>query len=129
VSGLEIELPAGRAAPAMARRAVDGLADRLSDQERSTLHLLVSELVTNAVLHAGVTGEGGSVLLHVDVGGRGIRVEVRDQGRGFTKKRPAPRAPGRGGYGLFLVEQMATRWGVHGAPGARVWFELDRAAS
>jgi anti-sigma regulatory factor (Ser/Thr protein kinase) len=129
VSALEVELPAGRGAPAMARRAVDGLADRLSEQERSTLHLLVSELVTNAVLHAGVADRDSRVLLHVTVAGGAIRVEVRDKGRGFTKQVPQPREEGHGGYGLFLVDKMAARWGVHGERGARVWFELDRAAS
>jgi anti-sigma regulatory factor (Ser/Thr protein kinase) len=116
-------------APAMARRALDDLAHGLTTEERATLDLLVSELVTNAVLHAGVAEGEAGMTLHVLLDSEGIRVEVRDRGRGFEKSAPVPRPSGRGGYGLLLVERMAARWGVAGPNGAKVWFEIDRAAS
>ena len=62
-----------------------------------------------------------------------IRVEVRDGGGGFDPGTPRPRsgeeAAGYGGYGLFLVERMASRWGVERDDGTLVWFELDLAPS
>lgn len=85
--------------------------------------LLVSELVTNAVTHAG-----SSVDLVVGHEGRHatLRVEVHDS---------SLRAPRMGGFdldtvsgrGLALVEAMSDRWGVErDGDGKRVWFELER---
>lgn len=127
MSRLEIELSRGRGAPGQARRALRRLDGRLSAGERSTLTLLVSELVTNAVLHAD--GAGGVVRLRVEVSDDAVHVAVADAGSGFVKRPPVPREGGRGGYGLFLVEQMASRWGVERGGGAEVWFELDRVAA
>ncbi len=43
---------------------------------------------------------------------------------------PRPRDPGstRDGYGLYLLEKVATRWGVDSAGDTKVWFELPRSA-
>jgi hypothetical protein len=59
--------------------------------------------------------------------GSTVRVEVSDPGRGFEPD--PPRAdPERGqGFGLFLVDQLADRWGVMNRPSSRVWFEIDRS--
>jgi anti-sigma regulatory factor (Ser/Thr protein kinase) len=94
-------------------------ADTLDD-----IRLLVSELVTNSVRHSG-TASGASVRLTVASRGRSVRVEVIDAGRGFD---PKPRTKPRdeaGGWGLHLVERIASRWGVTKSRGARVWFEID----
>jgi anti-sigma regulatory factor (Ser/Thr protein kinase) len=118
---LELELPGDTAAPALARRALDERLDHGFDDEQSgTLLLLVSELVTNAILHAGAP-----VLLRVEAGPARLRVEVHDRGPGFERHTPKPRGS-RGGYGLFLVEHMSSRWGVHRNASTYVWFELDR---
>jgi hypothetical protein len=52
-----------------------------------------------------------------------IRVEVTDEGSGFT---PQPRDPTQSdrGYGLYLLEQQATNWGVEQQTGNTFWFEL-----
>jgi anti-sigma regulatory factor (Ser/Thr protein kinase) len=50
-----------------------------------------------------------------------VRVEVRDPGTGGEIARRTP----DGGYGLQLVEQLATRWGVNRTGGTHVWFEVD----
>ncbi|MCW3020146.1 MAG: hypothetical protein JWN10_2454, partial [Solirubrobacterales bacterium] len=92
--------------------------------ELGTLTLLVSELVSNAVLHSDAPPASGIVLRAHLLEADAIRVEVIDRGTGFTA---TPRDDGRppgGGYGLFLVEQQATRWGVDCEGGTRVWFEL-----
>jgi anti-sigma regulatory factor (Ser/Thr protein kinase) len=121
---LELELPGDNAAPAMARRAVDERVDHGCDEEQTgALMLLVTELVTNAVLHAGAPGS--PVLLRVLLGPTILRVEVHDRGPGFEQRTPEPRGSG-GGYGLFLVERMSSRWGVHRNETTYVWFELDR---
>jgi anti-sigma regulatory factor (Ser/Thr protein kinase) len=121
---LELELPGDTAAPALARRALDERIDHgFDDEQTGTLLLLVSELVTNAILHAGAPGT--PVLLRVEAGPAHLRVEVHDRGPGFEMHTPKPRGS-RGGYGLFLVERMASRWGVHRNANTYVWFELDR---
>jgi anti-sigma regulatory factor (Ser/Thr protein kinase) len=121
---LELELPGDYGAPALARRAVDERIDHGCDQqETDTLLLLVTELVTNAVLHAGAPGS--PVLLRVVIDDALLRVEVHDAGPGFEATEPVPRGS-EGGYGLFLVERMSSRWGVHRDHSTYVWFELDR---
>lgn len=89
------------------------------------VQLLLSELVTNSVTHGD--GESVIVLVDDDVAGT-LRCEVIDDGRGFV-----PRArEGRhvGGWGLDLVEQIASSWGVREGS-THVWFELrtDAAAT
>ena len=57
-----------------------------------------------------------------------IRVEVIDRESGFSA---TPRDPAQplGGFGLYLVDKQATRWGVDSQDGTRVWFELVGPAS
>jgi anti-sigma regulatory factor (Ser/Thr protein kinase) len=112
--------------PALARHQLEGwLPDSLGESERGALRLLVSELVTNSVRH--VEGSTQPVVLDVRIGTRAIRVEVHDGGAGFTPGKPEPRGAD-GGFGLFLVERMSSRWGVEVRDGTRVWFELDLAS-
>ena len=109
--------------PALARhRLEDWLPTTLPESERGVLRLLVSELVTNSVRH--VASSAHPVVLAVRIGAGAIRVEVRDGGAGFAPGTPKPRGAD-GGFGLFLVERMASRWGVDTQDGTRVWFELD----
>ena len=110
--------------PALARHQLEGwLPESLNDSHRGALRLLVSELVTNSVRH--VTGSTQPVVLAVRIGSRMIRVEVHDGGSGFDPGKPEPRGAD-GGFGLYLVERMASRWGVERRDETRVWFELDR---
>ncbi len=89
-----------------------------------TAELLVSELVTNAVLHAR-----SDVDLSVDAAGEGIRVGVTDGNpRGLTRRRH--RLDAATGRGLMLVEQLAASWGVEPrTPGKVVWFEVHPGAA
>ena len=113
--------PAERRSAGTARRFV---ARQLSEWGREDLMdtavLLVSELVTNAVLHAG-----GPVDLTLRLSGSRLRVEVGDRD---------PRPPLRVRYsehsstgrGLLLVDRAVDRWGVERRPaGKTVWFELS----
>jgi serine/threonine-protein kinase RsbW len=115
--------------PTLARRQLDRwLPASVGEGERGALRLLVSELVTNCVRHAG-SGDGAAVELALRVEPTTIRVEVHDRGMGFEPPAtPRPRGAD-GGYGLFLVERMASRWGVDTRDGTRVWFELDIAGA
>jgi anti-sigma regulatory factor (Ser/Thr protein kinase) len=120
---LELRLAGGRESPARARTALSGLNGSLSDL-RVPVRLLVSELVTNAVQHAGC-GPDRPVELRLDCSPERVRVEVRDEGPGFEPL-TGRIDPLQDGFGLALVDQLADRWGVDVERGARVWFEIDR---
>jgi anti-sigma regulatory factor (Ser/Thr protein kinase) len=106
--------------------AVAGTARRLARELASpatvdTVELLVSELVTNAVLHA----PGGDALeLRISVWGECVRVEVRDSSSQVPQML-APADWGLHGRGLFLVDALADRWGSEQTPtGKTVWCEV-----
>ena len=88
--------------------------------------LLVSEVVTNSVLHSDSRLPGGMVTVTVTGTAGTARVEVRDAG-GPTL--PSLKAAGdvmaEGGHGLHLVDRLAARWGYHcAAAGLVTWFEV-----
>jgi anti-sigma regulatory factor (Ser/Thr protein kinase) len=120
---LELTLPAEPESVAEARtRVCDALEPYLANGESETLKLLVSEVVTNAVKHGDSTHP---VQLHAHWNAE-VRVEVCDHGEGFT---PAPRNGALdepGGFGLYLVGQLADRWGVETDDGTTVWFVIRR---
>jgi anti-sigma regulatory factor (Ser/Thr protein kinase) len=124
VTELNASFSGGPFAAAAARRALGGLREvvgaRLED-----VSLLVSELVTNGVRHGGAD-ERDLIELNVVRHGEVMRVEVTDWGPGFdARPRPRNRADQTGGWGLFLVERLADRWGVQRLGEATmVWFEL-----
>jgi len=117
-----LRLPGGRIAPAEARRCLRRFHDELEPELAQIVSLLVSELVSNAVTHGG----DGLVFVDADVSASAVRVEVEDGGPGFTPPAGGP-VPSRGnGFGLYLVDEIADRWGVETTGrGNRVWFELD----
>jgi anti-sigma regulatory factor (Ser/Thr protein kinase) len=123
---LVLRLAGGAHAPAVARDALAALpAGALDAGHAHTARLLVSEIVTNSVRHGGA-GEGDWIGLDVALSPAALRVEVTDPGPGFVPHPALPDPDDPGGRGLFLVEQMADRWG-HADAGTRVWFEVDRA--
>jgi anti-sigma regulatory factor (Ser/Thr protein kinase) len=86
--------------------------------------LLVSELVSNAVLHAGTEIE-----LVVRILPDRLTVEVHDKGAGRAVRRRYSSLSGTG-RGLMLVEELARDWGtVVTEAGKFVWFELDLASA
>ena len=122
------ELAGGPYAPTAARLAIDGLDDRLDAVMLSDVRLLVSEVVTNSVKHAGA-GEDDSITMEVTIRPDAVRIVVKDLGEGFEPPTPAPDLEQDAGWGLFLVEQIADGWGVHTEDGTCVWFELSRGAT
>jgi anti-sigma regulatory factor (Ser/Thr protein kinase) len=107
-------------APAEARRIVQNeCGGRVGRGTLEKLQLLVSELVTNGVVH-GRTARDRSIMLELLINSS-LRCSVVDFGPGFAR-RAARNADG--GWGLRLVERLADRWGVNrSGQGTRVWFE------
>jgi hypothetical protein len=111
------------AVPSTAGTARRDLRGYLDDHGLShlapTAALLVSELVSNAIVHAG-----GPLELHAAIGGDVLHVDVVDANRWL----PGIRVADHGGRGLRIVDAMATRWGVtpHADLGKATWFELHR---
>ncbi|CAM5477539.1 non-specific serine/threonine protein kinase OS=Streptomyces aurantiogriseus OX=66870 GN=GCM10010251_24410 PE=3 SV=1 [Streptomyces aurantiogriseus] len=114
-----------------ARSRLAGSGIGVDEALAETLILLVSELVTNAVVHTGGPAVLRLSLPGVAAGESGeapVRLEVTDS----STRAPVPRCPdddATGGRGLALVDGLADRWGwtVEG-PGKRIWCELDRDA-
>jgi anti-sigma regulatory factor (Ser/Thr protein kinase) len=120
-----VDLPGGVLAPQYSRRAIEQyFADAVGEERLASLELLTTELVSNAVRHGGAD-EGETVVLHLAIAPRCVRVEVCDRGRGFEAGHPTPH--GEGGYGLFIVSEVSSRWGVSREDGTCAWFELDTA--
>jgi anti-sigma regulatory factor (Ser/Thr protein kinase) len=121
------EIPGGIDAACSARQLLtERLADSTPEQTMHDLHLLTTELVTNAVLHAGV-GDSDMVVMRVAELPGAVKVSVTDPGD--VDCRPEVQELDLaipGGMGLFLVEQISDAWGVERtADGAnRVWFEV-----
>jgi anti-sigma regulatory factor (Ser/Thr protein kinase) len=127
---VDVELESSPDAAAAARRALDGFSGRVPERRLRDVRLLVSELVTNAVRHAGLSA-GDRIRLIVRMQQAVLRVEVDDPGRGFELRPPQPDPARASGWGLYLVEELSDRWGMDrgGRGGTRVWFELDGAAA
>jgi anti-sigma regulatory factor (Ser/Thr protein kinase) len=118
-----VELPGGPRSPQLARRAVEEhFAAELDEDRLASVDLLTTELVSNAVRHGGAD-EGKSVVLHLALAPGCLRIEVCDPGTGFAAGTPAPY--GEGGYGLFIVSEVSSRWGVSNGVDNCAWFELD----
>ena len=122
---LSTTITGGPYAATAARRALGGLRDVIGTQKLGDVYLLVSELVTNGVRHGGA-GENDVMELTALRHGTRLRVVVTDSGPGFDgRPRPRNRADQTGGWGLFLVERLAERWGTQRSDDATtVWFEL-----
>jgi integral membrane sensor domain MASE1/anti-sigma regulatory factor (Ser/Thr protein kinase) len=122
---VEVELEPGPGCPAEAREALSPLASGLATQVYMDLRLLVSELVTNYVRHARLS-PGDPIRLRVERSERTLRVEVTDPGPGFEPHADLPARDETGGWGLFLTERLADRWGVEREGGlTTVWLEMD----
>ena len=91
----------------------------LSDDRLDELRLLVSEVVTNALVHAG-----GGCRVGVRWTGTRVRVEVTDATTDLPHRGDATREQ-ESGRGLLLVDTLAPAWGAHArATGKTVWFEI-----
>ncbi|MFJ8543592.1 ATP-binding protein [Streptomyces sp. NPDC093586] len=97
--------------------------------ESDGIALVVGELAANAVLHGRVPGRDFELCLRYDRAAGVVRVEVSDTRPGRPRQPGAVPGPADadGGRGLFLVDTLAARWGVHErtGPGKTVWAECE----
>jgi anti-sigma regulatory factor (Ser/Thr protein kinase) len=113
--------PAQLSTPAAARRFVVRALRKAGVPVDEAVALVVSELVTNSVLHAA-----SKARIQVLVGDPVVRVEVHDTDPTLPVLRhPSPDTVN--GRGLMLVDALTDRWGSEVTEdGKVVWFELDR---
>lgn len=114
--------PADLKSVRLARRFVAGvLASWRFDELQDSAELLVSELVTNAIVHAH-----SSVELAVHLRPARVRVEVIDTARDHVRRRDA-KDDEQSGRGMALIEALAVAWGIDSLlAGKSVWFEMER---
>lgn len=117
-----IELPPDAATPRLARRAV---LERIGDlPRRDDLLLCISEVVTNAVLHAGTPRH-----LSVRPAGDRLLVEVTDGDPRLPTKRPHDLTSATG-RGLHFLDDLTLAWGARpSGDGKVVWFEFPLGPS
>ena len=124
---MSLRLESSPESAGIARRAVRAaLGHSVDDWFANAAVLCTSELVTNAIVHAG---DGCGLQVCFDPPGGGVlRVEVSDD----SQEQPHVVPPGDvwrvGGRGLQIVDQTSSRWGTQDmATGKVVWFELGPA--
>ena len=124
----EFQIPGGPHAPLSARaRLSESLDERLESPVIDDMRLLVSELVTNCVLHGGATDDG-AITVRAAVRGDRVKTEVCHDGPSWVAPDHEPDLGSPGGLGLFLVEQMSDSWGIAENRETCVWFELALGA-
>ena len=121
---VELTLPAEPITAGQARLAVrQALEDAGASHLREVAELLVSELVTNAVVHAGT-----KVSLRITTEPASIRVEVQDGSSRLPIRRTWTDTAGTG-RGMRIIDEHADRWDVHLTDdGKVVWFEIGQLA-
>jgi two-component sensor histidine kinase len=100
------------------RRALEG--EGVPEDIAHTLLLLSTEIVGNAIRHAGLADDE-KIIFFARLRDDFARVEVADPGIGFD-----PDTVETEGFGLRLLAKLAARWGVESSRGCKVWFEVDR---
>ena len=112
------------ARPDAARQARRELLSRGLDADIShTVTLLTTELIANAIRHAGMDPGSDRIVFFGRLAPDLVRVEVGDNGPGFSPEDPEE----GGGFGMRLLNKLASRWGCErSGQGFRVWFEVDR---
>ena len=125
VTQIDLRLNPDSEAVLAARRSLDRLEGLLLPEKLEGVRLVVSELVTNSVRHAGLSPDE-RISLAVVISDGSVRGKVCDPGLGFEKpSHPRPRTDLSGGWGLPIVERISDRWGVERNGCACVWFEID----
>ena len=120
-----MRIPGGDDAPARARRSVRARLDgHIPDRTATDAALLVSELVTNSVVHANV-GVGGAVTVEITALRDRLRIAVTDPGSRLRPCLLPPDPATPGGLGLLVVDELCETWGVWQDLGPTcVWCEL-----
>jgi anti-sigma regulatory factor (Ser/Thr protein kinase) len=118
-------------------QAASGARDELGERLGATLdqgtielaQLLLSELVSNCVVHGAAAEPDSWIDVSAATFPRTLRVEVSDGAPTFRHVPVLPALDAGSGRGLYLVEQLSSSWGISARGVARVWFELPRKSS
>jgi serine/threonine-protein kinase RsbW len=120
----EMTVPAGPTAAATVRRALtQWLSARPTNGFGSDAPLIVSELVTNCLRHAGMS-DSATVRVSAQLTDGVLRLEVEDPGTVGHVAQRTPNPDHGGGFGLNIVDALAARWGVLRDESTLVWVEL-----
>ena len=122
----EVVLPVSHVAGQLARSALDDAIPPPALNGRSDdPRLAVTELVNNAVRHAGLEANAGLIHLRIEADDDHVRVEVEQPTSASEVDVVDPRfTESTGGFGLRLVQASADAWGFEPGPPGRVWFEF-----
>jgi anti-sigma regulatory factor (Ser/Thr protein kinase) len=116
---LSLNLPPDPSAPGLARAAAKHyLVGKVSSEQVSDLALVITELVSNAVVHGR-----GPVVFRLQLDEGTVRGEVIDQGSGFEHEIREQGPDEVSGRGMFIVEALTNSWGTHEGT-THVWFEV-----
>jgi anti-sigma regulatory factor (Ser/Thr protein kinase) len=124
---IDLRLRPDRGAPAEARRSLEALRPSLDGPLVDDAVLLVSEVVSNSVRHASLDA-GDDIEVRIRRSGSMLHVDVTDPGPGFEPEHRRPSTP-NGGWGVWLLDRLATRWGVERNDVTKVWFEIASPAT
>jgi anti-sigma regulatory factor (Ser/Thr protein kinase) len=131
-TAIDVRLPPDSSAPRLARAALQDLPPALHSF-LDALGLMVSELVTNSLVHVDLSPQD-RIELVVQQADHHLRVTVKDPGMEYpealarwslSRDGAGRDKPSLGGYGLSIVAALADRSGVSRDEGTIVWFELD----
>lgn len=118
---IRLEVRCNRDAPYIVREALD---DALQGCDvREDARLIASELVTNAVLYSGC-GPDQLIEFRANLDGGSLLISVSDPCVSGQDAHLRDDDPGGGGYGLRIVDRLASRWGSEHPDGQRVWAML-----
>jgi anti-sigma regulatory factor (Ser/Thr protein kinase) len=118
-------LPSESASAGLVRRLLGALLASIPQDRLADVLLASGELVTNAIQHGD-----GTVAVTVWSDPALLRVDVTDNGPAIPLPRQRPSDDAETGWGLWIVDALATRWGVtprKDRPGKTVWFEIREA--
>lgn len=122
----EYRLPHDTTAAAKARYKVEEeLTSILSPHRLADSRLMVTELVSNALLYAPPEPDGGGIVLEIERDPGVVRIIIRDGGTHLDLDRPTFHTHSDGHYGLFVVDTLADHWGFSIDGDKGVWFEVE----
>ena len=123
---LELRVPAEPIGLFLARAAVIAVGSGLPKPVVSDAELLTSEVVSNVIHHANRDPPATMIVRVERVDS--VKVEVVDQEPVFEANTRQSGPGSDAGWGLFLVNAVATAWGIEPeGTGKKVWFEVSAA--
>lgn len=125
----QMVLPADPRAPSAARTLLGLCVGPLLDSRvLSDAQLLISELVTNSLVHGGLGVDEG-IVVRIQLDSDALQLEVRNPGVTGTIASTGGDPVGGRGFGLDLVSLLSTEWGVRRDGHTAVWAEVSRTAA